>query len=62
MEPKKRFRIPNESGSATAGDGEEVKQGSFAEWKLFDDIDERWRRYRPFFAKLDERGFNLRWI
>jgi len=28
MEPKKRFRIPNESGSATAGDGEEVKQGN----------------------------------
>jgi hypothetical protein len=62
MEPKKRFGIPNQSGAATAGDGEKVKQGSFAEWKLFDYIDERRRRCRPFFAKLDERGFNLGWI
>jgi len=62
MEPKKSFGIPNESGGATAGDGEEVKQGSFAQRKLLDHIDKRRGVYRPPFAKSDERGFNLRWI
>jgi len=61
MEPKKRFGIPNQSWAATAGDGEKVKQGSFAEWKLFDDIDERRRRCRHF-SLSGERVFNLGWI
>jgi hypothetical protein len=44
------------------GDGEEMKECGFAEWKFFDNIDERWRACGPFFAKLNQCGFNLRWI
>jgi hypothetical protein len=39
-----------------------MKEGSFAEWKFFDNIDECWRACGPFFAKLNQRSFNLRWI
>jgi len=60
--PEKGFRIPDQSRRANIGDSEEMKDGSFAEWKFFDNIDECWRACGPFFAKLNQRGFNLRWI
>jgi hypothetical protein len=60
--PENGFRIPDQSRRANIGDSEEMKEGSFAEWKFFDSIDECWRACGPFFAKLNQRSFNLRWI
>ena len=41
--PKKSFGIPHQSRRANAGDCQKMKQRSFAQWKLFDDIN-KWRR------------------
>src|SRR5947207_15889501 len=47
--PENDFRVPDQSRRANIRDSEEMKEGSFAEWKFFDNIDECWLAYGPFF-------------
>ena len=42
-----------EARRANTGDSEKMKQGRFAQRKLFDDIDKWPRGFEPVFAKLN---------
>jgi hypothetical protein len=48
-----------ESRCANAGDSEKMKQGRFAQRKLFDDIDKWSRCFGPVFAKLNQDPLDL---
>src|SRR2546428_7400442 len=49
-----------QSRGADARHCDEMKEGGFTEWKLFDYVDKHRCRRRPCFAQLSERSFYLR--
>ena len=58
-QPQEAVRILCQAPRANAGDGKKMKQGRFAQRKLFDDICEGLGRFGPVFTKLDQDGFDL---
>ena len=57
--PQQAVRIVREARRANAGDREKMKQGRFAQRKLFDDIDKWSRCFGPVFAKLNQDPLDL---
>ena len=58
-QPQEAVRILCQAPRANAGDGKKMKQGCFAQRKLFDDIGEGLGRFGPVFSKVDQDGFDL---
>ena len=57
--PQKAVRIVCQARGANTGDSKKMNQGSFAQRKLFDDIDKRLGGFRPMFAKMNQGSFDL---
>src|SRR5438874_12446145 len=55
----KAVRIVCQARGANTGDSKKMNQGSFAQRKLFDDIDKRLGGFRPMFAKMNQGSFDL---
>src|SRR4030095_14388153 len=58
--PQKDVRFVRKAGGANAGNSQKVKQGSFAQRKLFNDIGKRLGGFRPMFPKMNQDSFDLR--
>jgi hypothetical protein len=57
--PDKAIRVLRQARGTNAGDCKKMKEGSFAERKLFDNVGKGLGGLGPMIAKMNQDGFDL---